>query len=159
MARLFVDLDGVLADFALAYGECSGKDSDCADAALDWDALKKVPNLYRDLKLLPDASILIDTLKSFKFTVLTASPHSIPEAGADKRLWVAKHLGPEIPVITETSSKEKYLHGKPGDILIDDRFVCGIPWQKMGGIWIRHTSAIVTVRELMKVAHMLEESS
>jgi hypothetical protein len=50
--------------------------------------------------------------------VPTSVPRKVPEAPENKRGWIRKHLGDEVPVICCRSS-EKSLHMQAGDILID----------------------------------------
>lgn len=82
--------------------------------------------------------------------VLTGIPSSVVEAADNKRAWVRRHLGGNIEVRC-CLSKEKYLHAKPGDILIDDWDKHRQLWIDAGGQWITHTSALSTIAELERL--------
>lgn len=146
--KLFVDMDGVLVDFDLGYERELGKrPSYDADESLDWKPLLALPYFWLTLPPMPDAFELWAGVLPHSPTILTGVPSVFAGTADQKRTWVARHLGPDIPVIT-CPSREKYLHGKPGDVLIDDRPKCGLPWVKMGGVWITHTSAEKSLGEL-----------
>lgn len=136
---LFVDLDGVLADFDAGYEKHFGHRPDHKDDT-DWDAIAAIPDFYLNLPPMPDAFELWEGIKRFKPIVLTGVPRSnVPSASANKRVWAAKHLG-NVEVIT-TFSRDKCKHSGPGQVLIDDRPKCGVPWTIAGGIWIPHKDA------------------
>ena len=65
-----------------------------------------------------------------------------------KRKWCRRELGNDITLITcESRDKHAYCRNI-GDILIDDRRAAGALWEKAGGIFIHHQSAIRTLRLL-----------
>ncbi len=152
--RVFVDLDGVLADFDAGYEVVFGvkppRALGLAEPPNFWDGLKQHPHFYRSLPLLPDAEALWDGVEraiGITPTILTGVPRSLPHADADKRAWVAQHFGATVPVIC-CPSKDKRNHGRPGDILIDDWDKYRPLWQEMGGTFILHTSASDSLRRL-----------
>jgi hypothetical protein len=154
--QLFVDMDGVLADFALSYAELTGRDAIGPDG-LDWGKINASPGFFRLLRPMPDAHALIAVLRRVQFTILTAVSSLSPTIGEEKRAWIGEHISSRVPVITSPTSAGKYeFMTAPGDILIDDRFTCGLPWRKAGGIWVRHLSAAQTVAELEKFLPLLE---
>jgi len=150
---LFVDLDGVLADFAGRFKEFGHgtideftKRHDHDDAIL-WSFIKKSdPEFFLNLKMMPDGKELWNYIKQFDPTILTKIPQWA-RASADKKKWVKKHLG-NVKVIT-TTKKEKYV--EPGAILIDDMDENLEAWKKAGGVGIKHTSASKTIKELKKI--------
>ena len=75
--------------------------------------------------------------------MLTGIPKLVPEAAANKRAWIAKHIGEHVEVIC-CLSKVKCKSAKPGDILIDDWEKYRDLWLAVGGIWITHRSAVET---------------
>ncbi len=143
MTRLFVDLDGVLADFDTGHEHhfgirpCKKKDD------VNWKAVRETPNFYRDLPPMADFETLWAALAPFKPTILTGVPRDVPEATENKRAWVTKHLG-DVPMIG-CRSVDKCLHGQPGDILIDDWEKHRALWEGMGGHWITHVRAADTI--------------
>lgn len=145
--QLFVDMDGVLADFdrgyALHFGAHGGKEAD----NVDWAKVAAIPHFYRDLPPMPDLGELWTGIARYSPTVLTGVPSSVPEARDNKLEWIHKHLG-NVPVIT-CKSKDKCTYGSPGDILIDDWEKYKHLWVAMGGRWITHVSANTTLAELV----------
>jgi hypothetical protein len=150
MPRLFLDMDGVLADFDVGYGDRFGVRPSKADDNVDWKLVRRTANFYRDLPPMPDFKILWNEVRHLNPTVLTGVPKTVPEAPDNKRAWVAKHMGPDVPVIC-CLSREKSLHGRPGDVLIDDWTKYAHLWQAMGGTWITHTSAEASLRSLYEI--------
>lgn len=148
MSRVFVDMDGVLADFDRHYHDRFGIAPDKTIDNVEWDRIRAVKNFYADLPPMRDLPELWDFIGRFQPTVLTGVPKSIPEAADDKRRWARVHLGAQVPVIC-CRSVDKSLHGKPGDILIDDWEKYRDRWEAMGGAWVTHTSAKTTIRDLL----------
>lgn len=145
--RLFVDLDGVLADFDAHYAAsfgvlpCKTKDD------VDWGQVKKVPDWYFNIPLMADAEFLWAFIGRFNPTVLTGVPSSLHlEAVDNKTRWVEKYF-PGTPVIC-CPSKQKYLYCKPGDILIDDWDKYRQRWLDAGGRWVLHKDARSTIDAL-----------
>jgi hypothetical protein len=48
-------------------------------------------------------------------------------------------------------AREKRMHMKPGDVLVDDFLKYKEPWEDTGGIFIHHTSAHSTIIELRRI--------
>jgi hypothetical protein len=152
--QLFVDLDGVLADFDTHYQNIFGAlppkwrslDPD-SDHDVDWNAVTKRGNFYLDMPPMADMEKLWFHVRRYKPIILTGIPSSVPEAAENKRAWVRKHIGTSPRVIC-CRSREKSLHAQPGDILIDDWEKYKQLWVDMGGIWVTHTSAVDTIAQL-----------
>jgi hypothetical protein len=145
---LYVDLDGVLANFDAGYFALTGRMPNREADNVEWKLM--TAGFYRNLELLPDALELWSGVEKHKPTILTGIPKSIPTAEAEKRAWVAHHFGSEVPVIT-CFSREKSRYANPGDILIDDWEKYQSLWLAAGGIWITHYSAAQTLRELEEI--------
>ena len=143
---LFLDLDGVMADFdegySLKFGRCPREHND-----VDWDALSKVDGFYLDLPPMPDYALLWNAVKRNKPTILSGIPKSIPEAAAHKRAWVDKYLGSEVPLIT-CWAKDKWRYCNPGDVIVDDYERYKASWELAGGIWVTHVSAESSLEQL-----------
>lgn len=148
--QLFCDLDGVLADLAAGYWKRFGvRITKAADNA-DWDAVRSIPNFYRDLPPMGDAFALWNYIKGYNPPILTGVPKLIPEAAGNKRAWVDRNLGKHVPMIA-CRAKEKSLHMKPGDVMIDDWDKYRHLWIEKGGHWITHTSAAETICQLKQM--------
>lgn len=148
--KLFLDLDGVLADFDEHYFQSFGIRPNKRDDAVDWSLIDKADQFYLNLPPMPDLDQLWAFCEPLKPTILTGIPWSVPNVETEKRQWVAKHLGSDVKVVC-CRSRDKCLHAMPGDVLVDD-------WEKyrhvsedFGGVWITHRSAAETIRELRQV--------
>lgn len=145
--QIFVDMDGVLANFDAGYERefgikpCKIKDN------VDWKAVRKVRGFYENLPPMDDMLELWGHIEKYQPIVLTGVPSSVEEAPENKRAWVRKNLGEHVEVRC-CASKDKALHAIPGDILIDDWKKYQHLWELKGGIWITHTSAENSISEL-----------
>ncbi len=145
--QIFVDMDGVLADFDAHHEAVFGVRSDKMADNVDWDVVRAVTGFYRDIPPMADLPALWAVLGRHSPIVLTGVPRSVEEAANNKRAWVREHLGSDIEVRCCRSS-EKCQHAKPGDLLIDDWEKYKALWIDAGGRWITHRSAAETIQEL-----------
>jgi hypothetical protein len=141
--NLFVDMDGVLADFAQHHQAVFGWRPDKEDN-LDWAAVREVDDFYLNIPPMADLPLLWARIEPYRPIVLTGVPKEIAEAPTNKRAWVSKYLGPKVEVRCCQTS-EKWRHAQRGDILIDDSEKYRESWVKAGGIWITHRSAEGTI--------------
>lgn len=146
--RLFLDMDGVLADFDTGYRQRFNCVSDKTLDNVDWSLVRATPHFYRDLPPMPDLEHLWSAVAHLSPTILTGVPISVEEAASNKREWVDKYLGKDVPMIA-CLSKDKRLHGRPGDVLADDWEKHKHAWLDMGGVWITHKSAADTVPRIL----------
>lgn len=142
--QLFIDLDGVLADFDGFYESNFGirparTSQDLPDM---WDNIKNHGTFYLDLPMMGDALRLWHgaCILHPKPVILTGLPYSITDVEIHKRRWVSKYIGRHAEVIC-CASKDKCKFGKPGDILVDDWEKYRHLWEGMGGAFVLHTSA------------------
>lgn len=139
--QLFVDLDGVLADFDGYYEKCFGvkPDQDNYQPKSLWKDVREHGSFYRDMTPMSYAVDLWINLHRFhpRPILLSGIPHSIPDASKQKRGWVDQHLGRHVPLVC-CPSVEKCEHANPGDVLLDDRLKYSKYWINMGGIFIQH---------------------
>lgn len=149
MAKLYVDMDGVLADFDTGYERIIGIRPDKEKDNVDWALVRSVPGFYRDLPLMPDADVLWRAIAPLNPAILTGVPKSVPEAAANKFEFIEKHS--EVFGNAECIcclSKNKWQICRSGDILIDDWEKYRKRWIDAGGRWITHVSAEQTLRQL-----------
>lgn len=151
MEALYVDLDGVLADFDRGVLELCGLPPRHVDLSIRqmWRALAKAPDFFGSLELMPDAMTLWERCLPLAPTILTGLPHG-GWAEPQKRAWCARVLGPEVPVIT-CMSRDKPQWSAPGHVLIDDRISAQDPWEAEGGTFVLHTSVETTLLELERL--------
>ena len=147
--RVFLDCDGVLADFDEAGRILWGEEPRAYEARVGssrfWQELEDRGDFYRTLPLMADAMELYDGVKHLDPVILTGCPRG-NWAEAQKVDWAARHF-PGVQIIT-CRSAEKRAHAKPGDVLIDDWNQPRARWIEMGGIWITHTDAATSLAAL-----------
>ena len=143
MSKLFLDADGVLADFdAGARDLLGGMTPRQFEARYSkrefWRWLANHPDFYATLPLMADARLLFDAVEHLKPTILTGLPLG-NWAAPQKVRWAAEHF-PGTPIIT-CMARDKYRYMEPGDVLVDDREDHRSKWEDAGGIFIHHRSA------------------
>jgi hypothetical protein len=148
--QLFVDMDGVLADFDSHHTAVFGVRSDKLLDNVDWDAVKRVKDFYLNIPPMSDLNVLWDFVGPLQPIVLTGVPSGVEVAAENKRAWVRRHLGTLVEVRC-CPSKEKCLHARAGDVLVDDWEKYRHLWEAKGGRWITHTSAESTIHALMRL--------
>lgn len=151
MPRLFLDCDGVLADFDGGVRALFGMDAAHAQARFGrggfWKRIAAHGDFYNALEPLPDAALLVDTVRPLKPTILTGLPLG-KWAEPQKRRWAKRHF-PDLPVIT-CLARDKHCHGAPGDVLVDDTLRNGESWERMGGVFVHHENAERSLAALRK---------
>ena len=156
MTTLYLDMDGVVADFNEYAHRTLGVPASQGIYPDDvWQKLAANPRLYRDLIPITYAGELVATCfnfaqrKQYGFMFLTAVPkgNDVPWAFYDKVEWARKYF-PNIPVMFGPYSKDKHHHCEPGDILIDDRSSNIEEWRAAGGIAIHHVDFDATITAL-----------
>jgi hypothetical protein len=150
MVQVFVDMDGVLADFDAHHEAVFGFRSDKLADNVDWEAVRAAKDFYLNIPPMPDMCELWDFVSRLRPRpiILTGVPSSVAEAPDNKRAWVRKHLGEYVQVEC-CRSKEKSMFAISGDILIDDWEKYRHIWEARGGRWITHTSAKSSIDQLL----------
>jgi hypothetical protein len=147
--RLFLDCDGVLADFESAAERIFAMPTRLAHEKLTphrfWHTLRNHPNFYGSLPLMPDAMTLFNAVRHLNPIILTGCPVG-GWAEPQKHAWAAHHF-PGTKIIT-CMARDKRLHMHSGEILVDDTLKHRHLWEEAGGIFVHHTSAADTLREL-----------
>jgi hypothetical protein len=144
--KLFLDLDGVLADFDRGVREITGKRPEELPLKTMWAALARAPAFFETLSFMEDAEVLWRFCAPHKPTILTGLPHGA-WAPEQKRRWVARMLGAYVPIIT-CMSRGKPRWSSPGHVLVDDRASARHGWSVKGGIFIHHVSAESSIAAL-----------
>lgn len=150
MTQLFLDCDGVLADFDSAFATQFGHPPRVYEAQKGsntfWrDIQHEAKDFYRHLPLMADARALYDAVAHLRPIILTGCPLG-GWAEPQKLAWAAEHF-PGVPMIT-CMSKDKRTYCRPGDILVDDYLKYRDLWEGAGGIFIHHTSAASSLAAL-----------
>lgn len=154
MYKLFVDLDGVLADFEAAVIRITGRHPSEQPPRKMWPELARTPGFYEHLAWTSDGRALWEAVRDLRPTILTGLPLG-RWAEPQKRAWCARELGPEVPVIT-CMSRDKARHAREATpegvvpLLIDDRERLRDSWEHMGGVFVHHTDAASSVAAIRR---------
>lgn len=153
---IYLDLDGVFADFYGTAQRVLGRPFESLPPEQAWGQLDQVPQLFRDLPVLPGSLELLSALQhhSARLEVLSGLPRPTKElasAAQDKREWVARHLSAELKVNLIEGGVNKWTFARPGDVLIDDLLRNLGPWELAGGIGVHHTSVANTLEKLRQL--------
>ena len=159
---LYVDMDGVLADFYGPFNKMAGVDS-WKDASKDTvsQVLKDISNkkdFWINLDVLPGVPKLLDAIKKLfngQYKILSKALAGDKRVVQQKKQWVQSNLTlkpNEVIIMPATADKGMYAKQKDGtsNILIDDFGYNIKRWQSSGGIGIQHTDATVnnTIQKL-----------
>lgn len=164
ISKVYIDMDGVLADFDRGVEELAGvprhdqsvHDEEKVDAM--WAAIRKVPHFYNRLELMPEAAEMFRKIYDEfgeRCEILTGLPkpwRNIPNAAEDKTVWVKRLLSEDIKVNAVIREDKIRFCSDRGCVLIDDLKSNIKAWQKAGGTGILHTSPETTIVELKRLA-------
>lgn len=155
--KLYLDLDGVIADFngrvSELYKPASGEEY--AKSKM-WGAIKRyndeVQPFFATLDKMPGADQLVDFVtKNFENVKFLSASGSTPKnAPEQKREWANENY-PGIECIVVGSSTQKAVYANPNAILIDDREKSIDPWRRAGGYGILYKNNAQAINELKKV--------
>lgn len=149
MGQLFLDCDGVLADFDRGATEVLAMAprafQDRFGPGRFWSKLAGAGDFYANLPLMPDARTLFDAVAHLKPIILTGLPRG-NWAADQKHRWAAEHF-PGTRIIT-CMAVDKRNHAAAGDLLVDDTLKHRHLWEEAGGIFIHHRSAAESLRAL-----------
>lgn len=164
---IYLDMDGVVADFMKSYAplqkEHNVLDHSAHDHKLFVATISTQP-LFLNLEPMADATVLLEGIARFakeydvSVEMLTSVGTDDPALGNkvanEKRQWLAKH-GISYKPNFVTRKKEKSLYATPMSILIDDSWGCIDPFHNAGGKVIHHKSAVETLIKLDKMLRLL----
>ena len=149
-AELYVDMDGVLADFFGEWAKLMGvnnwKDIKDVDSALN--KIKEQPNFWVNLPLTSNALQLLSAIKAYKgrYNILSAPLPGDANSKPQKMAWIKKNLSsfpPQKIILDHNKAKyAKQPDGTPNG-LIDDYGKNIASWTAAGGIAIKHEDSNV----------------
>lgn len=152
--RVFVDMDGVLADFITGIESADFLDKPLVTEQ-DYDNNKVSfinKRLFRNLPPMEGMLDLIDFIKQHNLPWEILSAAGLTEnrnlAVYDKTAWIREHVCPYVAVTCTANGKKKAIFAKPNRVLIDDRLDNIEAWEKAGGIGILHKSVAETIETL-----------
>ena len=146
--EIYVDMDGVLADFFDSWAKLMKVDkwwNINKQHNMD-DALQKIrdtDNFWLNIPLTPNAKNLLNLIKKVKgsYNICSSPLPGDPKSEPHKREWIKKHLAFFPPKnIYITHDKAQFAVQKDGtpNILIDDYGVNIRKWEDSGGIGFKH---------------------
>jgi len=146
--KIYLDMDGVLADFFAEYaklaGVTSGSYRDIPPAKADPTLDKMIgTDFFHRLPKFPTADSLVKLVLQYVPTyAICSSPLRGDHANSElhKRAWIKDHLNPQPAEIIITGMKERHAVNADGspNILIDDRGTNIVAWRARGGIGIKY---------------------
>ena len=142
--KIYIDLDGVLADFFHNWNVLTGESwQDMKDINSNLNKIRNSENFWINLPFLQNGKNLIYFLKLRKlsYSILSAPLLGDPRCINQKKQWVKKHLFFYPPKeIIISSQKQSYAKNSNGlsNILIDDFGENIRKWNTAGGIGIKH---------------------
>ena len=150
--RLFLDADGVLANFDESAKRLLGMTVRQFEAkhgrGAFWKRLATAKNFYGSLPEMPDARMLFDAVEHLKPTILTGLPMG-SWAAPQKVEWAAEHF-PGVPIIT-CMARDKHKHMKRGDVLVDDREKHREEYEAAGVVFVHHKNAEDSLSQLAAI--------
>lgn len=143
MPRLFLDCDGVLADFDTYAAEILGQPprvfEDRHGRKEFWRRIASHQDFFYKLPLMQDAQELWDAVAHLDPVILTGLPQG-DWAAPQKMRWAAKHF-PEARMITTMARAKRDHMESPGDVLVDDLLKYRGLWEEAGGVFVHHRRA------------------
>ena len=164
MPHLYLDMDGVQADFFQAWADYENvhhykhiTDHEASIVKLASAGPEQVYRFFRDLKPLPGGTAIVQWLQknNIPYTVLSAPIRIEPEASRQgKREWLDMYNPGTSKDAIFTSAKYKYAttDGQP-NVLVDDFGKYLDSWTEHGGIAVKHSDETTpnTIQELEKI--------
>lgn len=151
--QVFLDLDGVFADFNARVKRLTGKHPAHLERSHLWKAINRDKRFFAELELIEGCMQLWEATRDLEPVFLTGAP-SARVFQEQKREWVARIFGPKFTVhVVPKRLKQEY--SGAGKILIDDTPANIEQWEARGGLGILHTgdhaSTVRTLQELMRL--------
>lgn len=156
--KIYLDLDGVLADWEKQFEEYSGMTCDEYESKFGKEkryefVLKNSPNFYSSMKWMPDGKLLYNFAKEFPSEILS---HSTDEKSTIGKLNWLKNNQIELKPNLVSKREDKSKFANPKSILVDDRKDVIDSFNNAGGIGILHTNSIDTINKLKEVLGVKE---
>ena len=148
--QIFLDLDGVMADFEGHFESLFGVAHNSMSDKEMWEKINSEQHYFLDLPLMDGATDFFKSIEKYNPIILTSCPRTnYIRAALQKKEWVKNHLSKDLLVLPMLGGKNKALFmKKDGDILIDDMKKNCDSWSEHNGYAIQHTNFEQTTKEL-----------
>jgi beta-phosphoglucomutase-like phosphatase (HAD superfamily) len=147
--QLFLDCDGVLADFDTGIVELTGMSGPEFEQTHGshhfWKTIQQSNKFFENLPLMDGAMELFNAVKHLRPIILTGCPLGI-WAAQQKLNWRNMNF-PGIPMVT-CMSRDKVDFCQPGDILIDDMLKHSQRWIDGEGTFVHYVNSVDTLEQL-----------
>lgn len=154
--QVFLDLDGVFADFDRRVKHLTGKHPSQLDRAHLWKMVNADKRFFAELELIEGCMLLWEATKDLEPIFLTGAPSS-KVFQQQKREWVSRIFGPEF-IVHVVPKRLKQDFSGPHKVLIDDTPENIEQWIARGGHGILHTGDHAsTVRALQQLLELYIE--
>ncbi|HYD62005.1 MAG TPA: hypothetical protein VEC35_16690 [Noviherbaspirillum sp.] len=154
--QVYLDLDGVFADFDKRVKHLTGKHPNQLDRGRLWKMVNSDKRFFAELELIEGCMVLWEATKDLEPVFLTGAPSS-KVFQEQKREWVARIFGPEF-VVHVVPKKLKQDFSGPHKVLIDDSPENIEQWNARGGHGILHQGDHAsTVRALQELLQLYAE--
>lgn len=150
---LFLDMDGVLADFDKHFPLVFGVSHIDMPKKEMWKYIKSEPDFFSTMPMFPGLMEFYFQIEHLNPIILTACPASAyAHVAQQKRQWIRDVLGEHVPVLPVCGSESKplFMH-REGDILIDDWGKNCKAWEEAGGVAIKHETYGRTTQKLFDI--------
>lgn len=154
--QVFLDLDGVFADFDRRVKHLTGKHPSQLDRAHLWKMVNADKRFFAELELIEGCMLLWEATKDLEPIFLTGAPSS-KVFQQQKREWVSRIFGLEL-IVHVVPKRLKQDFSGPHKVLIDDTPENIEQWIARGGHGILHTGDHAsTVRALQQLLELYIE--
>ena len=162
MRRIFLDMDGVLADFDGFFLSSFGIATKDVTKKEMWKAIHGHDEFFYNLPAMEGAFDLFDHASEFAgfgvnpIVLTSAGSSNFMHVAQQKRKWIQKCFG-DITVIAvrEGADKAAMVQNK-GDILVDDwRKNCDA-WEAVGGLAVKYENATQAIADLESLLYNKE---
>ena len=155
--HIYVDMDGVLADFKASFKKISGKTTEEVDKEdtkgnqeAFWEYVDKGGlEFWSEMPWIKGSKKLWNYVKNKDVAILSAPARRLPNSIRGKQLWVGRELG--SPKLILKRAREKKEYATKDSILIDDYKKNIQQWKSAGGIGILFKNADQAIKELKKL--------
>jgi len=154
---IYLDMDGVIADFDKRFTELAGmgpreyEDSFGTEKFWDFIDNKHGVKFWTGIEWMPEGQKLYNFVKQFDHKLLSA-PSRNDASKIGKRMWAKKNTPGTQLILAAAVNKQNY--ADKSNILIDDREKNIQQWKDAGGIGILFKSTDQVIDELKKIMNL-----
>lgn len=165
--EVYIDLDGVLANFSKRFNELYHEDA-LIDFPTESNNAKKrrykeefrqfvEGNNFATLEPMPDFHVAIPFINKISNKIptyilsSTATEEYLHELTRQKKEWLKKYDINLYPIFVP-GSRLKQLYSKEGRVIIDDKYKTILEWNAMGGMGIFHKTWKETIKAFNNIS-------